>query len=398
MNSFERPDSHPPSAPIEGLILAGMADVTLEVEQISLTPRQLAAQLQPLDPLLGRVKSEHRVFRGEHPSAAQALAARYKLPPGDPGRRGTDILAQRALFLAAITDNEDSAYLDYYTPDEVIELSRQLLEVESQWADDTGLAGLMAEVEPIAHTERLYASRDDNGYYDYMTEAPLAAEAEYATGYEAQPAVSLWDGQDPEVPFRERLADGAQQASTAIRHFMLAGNHLNVHRHKYLVSLAKPPHAEVDAYQLRTTQQFVADNFALRVIGERKSQSDPQIRQQCLENAAAIEEWFAEHQAVIDQLPSDFRLVKPDHISRSRMDRIFQNASARAELRGLVHIMRARLNSGEQRGFLRSLDADPAGFHGLQTRIAIAVNRIREQLPHYVPASELSVTPITPLE
>jgi hypothetical protein len=358
-------------------------------------PEVLAERLPSLRRELRSIGSEHHIFYNYPASAAATLAVRHALPPRDPAKRGTDILAQRANYLNCLLE-DPSDYLSYYTPGEVLTLSDKLLEVQERWGQTGYLRGVLGDMEAVVEVQHYYAERDAKGNYLYDDLDAEEPANDMLDPIEEPPAVT-WDTHEDEPTLLEKISETAIQASDAIRHFMLANPYKNIHRHKYLMDLFKPGYEEIDQWQLKAVQQFVADSFACDVIGARQGATHEGMKERCLSNAEIIEKWFSENDGLLDQLPDDFKIDRRNNSRKGKLDRIFQDANARTELKGLIRIMRLRQTSGEASGILRSLETDVHSFYRLQIRIAMTIDEIKQQLPEYTPTQLPSVRPITPL-
>jgi len=360
-------------------------------------PEILAERLPSLRRELRGIGSEHHIFYNYPASVAATLAARHALPPRDPAKRGTDILAQRANYLNSLLE-DPSEYLAYYTPGEILTLSDKLLEVQERWEQPSYLRGVLDDMEAVVEVQHYYAERDTKGNYihdDLDAEEPVQDMLDPIE--EPETAVATWDKHEDEPTLLEKVSETAVQASGAIRHFMLANPYKNTHRHKYLLDLFKPRYEEIDRWQLKVVQQFVADSFACDVIGARQGATHEGMKERCMGNIEIIEKWFSKNSLLLDQLPDDFILERRNTSRQGKLDRIFEDANARTELKGLIRIMRLRQVSGETSGILRSLEADVRSFYRLQIRIAMTIDDIKKQLPDYTPAELPSVRPITPL-
>jgi hypothetical protein len=364
--------------------------------------------ISSLFPLLVRAHSEHATVYKRRDSVAVVLQERRTLPFQSAERQKTDLVAQRVKLLEQLflADPEDTTYLEYYTPTEIIALTDKLLEAYSRRDDPAYLAEIMQRAKPIADKTSAYAERTDD--YHFALDEALAdtSDAHYLMSEERERVPEqVWDTHEDETERMEQIYGTTRGASEKIRRYMLAGRNRNVHRRNYLITVINPDdlaamndnHLDEGWPSHRDLYQFICDEHAMDTLGTlRQSESTSALREACRTNVETILKWATDNEAAIAGLPADFFLAEKTKMNKSRHTRALEKMPARQALRFQIRMMQARLKSSEVNGPLRSFDSSPSSFYDLQLGIAKMVEEIKEQLPHYEDDS-MSTVLIEPL-
>jgi len=111
--------------------------------------------------------------------------------------------------------------------------------------------------------------------------------------------------------------------------------------------------------------QFVADDNALAVVGQRMDKSQEARREAFVTNSSLINEWYSKVEPVLARLPRDFRVGR---------------FGAAYEVRQMVETMNNRLKGGTLSGRDKDYRLDTVGAIKLQQKIGHTVEAIRAQL------------------
>ncbi len=136
------------------------------------------------------------------------------------------------------------------------------------------------------------------------------------------------------------------------------------------------------APNLKNVYQFVADDYALEVIGKRIERVTEPRQETYVANATIINEWYKQNEALIGQIPDSIRI--PDGRTTTK---------GTYKLRSLIDTMNLRLTSTDDSGYGKSYMVEPVGAIKLQKRIAYTVNDINKEL-----SPEVAEEEIVPLE
>lgn len=230
-----------------------------------------------------------------------------------------------------------SSYKDVYTPEELRGLVGRLeLLSKKNRPDFDGVEGRIIDV--VLDGLR----REVGGIPKNVREIARRAEK----NMEGRKGM-LWD----------TLAEMAKVASAIIR------ERAKGYTRDYFVDIRDP---EPDNHpDLSRVYQFVADDNALAVVGQRMDKSQEARREAFVTNSSLINEWYSKVEPVLARLPRDFRVGR---------------FGAAYEVRQMVETMNNRLKGDTLSGRDKDYRLDTVGAIKLQQKIGHTVEAIRAQL------------------
>lgn len=181
-----------------------------------------------------------------------------------------------------------------------------------------------------------------------------------------------------------KLLKNTGLASDAIQRSLSRGSSKNLYRKDYLFTACDMTGTEPN---LTGVYQFIADEFALDVIGQRKTAASGDIRQRFSDNCEIIKAWREEVDELFAQIPRDVRVQllprqKKNYRRRQQKPKTIPAVFAVDTMIRKIEIRRD--GTGNPRNpNEKPFDLNPSGAFRNQLALGHLVNNLKDALVHY---------------
>lgn len=276
-------------------------------------------------------------------------------------------------------ERERRKYLEVYTTDELFDLAQRLHKFRKKDRPDFN------ELE-----ERVLACA---GNYLHLLGKELPADL-----------IAARKRMEEDVEGRTGMTWGklirfSQRACEAMEQYIFAGDE-ETHRRDYHIAVTD----KTDTYpDLSWVYQFIADEFALEVLGTRQTEAQKQSKQNFIDNCDTIVAWLNEVNPFLDHIPANLRIQKPPRptkrisFGRAESGPEFERVGAAYSIRKTVQDILQRRDGNDARGITKSVNFDARGALNHQLRLVHMVEQLKRQLTEHAQADD-SLEEIVPLD
>lgn len=173
----------------------------------------------------------------------------------------------------------------------------------------------------------------------------------------------------------------------------------DTHLSKYKIEVKDRQATKVD---MSWVLQFIVDDAIVDAIGVREQTAQTLIKERFVENMGTIDKWFEDNQALLDQVPKDFRFEQyiPKSMKRFRRGpnvKKYEAVSAVFSLRQLRADLQKRLDGTGVGPRQKAYDFDPRAALNHQIVLVHKVAELQRGLRTYGSKPDLVVEDIVPL-
>lgn len=340
----------------------------VEVERVLGPHAELADKITPLSEQLVHSESEHSHVYGKVVTAKEVYESALQKDPKDRTEEEDSIVKVLYVLQRRFLMNPNNLdFLEVYEVSDLMELNKRLRDFSRKDRPDfKDLEGKILDRASIG----LHLLGRDIPEDLRNAQKRMNAEADGRRGMR-------WS----------TLTKFAERAVDTMRQSLFAGGTKNVHRKNYVIDIADKTGNKPG---LSWVLQFVADDFAMDVLGRRRSEAQVTNKSSFEANCDIIEQWQADNQGLLEALPKDFRLrrhnkQKHNFGFKPRQLTIFENVSAYTSILNMIDDIMIRKNgTGDSKTPRhKPVNLDPQGALSHQLRLGHLIDSLKDELAIY---------------